>query len=108
MAGIDSRKLFAGYFGDAYARRARGDARARQAAPAKRRIRVHVADHADLEPLGERGRFQCLEPFASPWWFALAPQTQGTCWVLKEGYAGNLRVHHAPESGFSYVFDYSS
>ena len=65
-------------------------------------------DHADLVPSGEMGRFQCLEPFASPWWFALAPQTQGVCWVRRQGYAGKLRAHYAPESGFLYVFDYST
>lgn len=66
-----------------------------------------AAQHAVLVPIGSMSRDECLDSFSTPWWFGLAPGTQGICWQRQEGWAGNLRMHVAP-SGFVYVFDYST
>ena len=69
---------------------------------------ARAAKYAYLEQVGMMSRDECLASFSTPWWFALASGTQGSCWARRDGYAGNLRMHVAPDSGFIYVFDYST
>lgn len=67
-----------------------------------------AAEFASLDAAGEMTRDDCLSSFGSPWWFALSQRTQGVCWERREGYAGNFKMHYSPDSGFVYVFDYST
>ena len=67
-----------------------------------------AAKFGGLVEEGQMRRVDCLATFNPPWWFDLSPRTQGVCWKRRANYAGNVKMHYAPSSGFVYVFDYST
>jgi hypothetical protein len=67
-----------------------------------------AAEFAGLDEVGNMAREDCLSSFSPPWWFTLSRRSQGVCWERREGYAGNLKFHYSPATGFVYVFDYST
>jgi hypothetical protein len=76
--------------------------------PADREWVERAAASGNLDEIGEMTREDCLKALSPPWWFALSQQTGGVCWQRREGYAGHVRMHYAPESQLVYVFDFSA
>ncbi|MEZ5565206.1 MAG: hypothetical protein R3F24_06650 [Gammaproteobacteria bacterium] len=64
---------------------------------------------ARLDDVGEMQQADCISgPSYPPWWFTLAPRSQGVCWRGRMVHGGIMTMHYSPSSGFVHVFDFSS
>ena len=64
--------------------------------------------HAELHPWPESRRGACLRVPSAPWWLDLAPETRGRCWRSNFRAPSYMQLHYASESGYVFVYDYSS